>query len=70
MAHLLQQKEELCAQIRDLSVPLEFSSDSLPALKQQLRELETKEKERSQEISQLTSKIQQQQQVSPPTAKH
>ncbi|XP_061118612.1 unconventional myosin-XVIIIb-like isoform X2 [Conger conger] len=63
VTRLQQQKEELCAQIRDLSVPLGLSSDSLPALKQQLRELEAQEKERSQEISQLSGKIQQQQQM-------
>ncbi|XP_035248113.1 unconventional myosin-XVIIIb-like isoform X4 [Anguilla anguilla] len=60
---LQQQKEELCAQIRDLTVPMGLSTDSLPTLKQQLRELESQEKERNQEISQLTSKIQQQQQM-------
>ncbi|KAJ8339533.1 hypothetical protein SKAU_G00363190 [Synaphobranchus kaupii] len=63
VTRLQQQKEELCAQIRDLSVPLGLSTDSLPALKQQLRELEGQEAERNQEISQLTSKIQQQQQM-------
>ncbi|XP_036384413.1 unconventional myosin-XVIIIb-like [Megalops cyprinoides] len=63
VARLQQQKEELCAQIRDLSVPLELSTDSLPALKKQLRELESQEKERNQEISQLTAKIQQHEQM-------
>ncbi|KAJ8400053.1 hypothetical protein AAFF_G00400920 [Aldrovandia affinis] len=61
--HLQLQKEELCAQIRDLSMPLELSADSLPTLKKQLRELESQETERNQEISRLTSNIQQQQQV-------
>ncbi|XP_017549245.1 unconventional myosin-XVIIIb isoform X1 [Pygocentrus nattereri] len=63
VAHLQQQKEELCAQIRDLSVPLNLSSDSVPELKKQLRELESREKERTQEIAKMTAKIQQQEQM-------
>ncbi|XP_049325011.1 unconventional myosin-XVIIIb-like [Astyanax mexicanus] len=61
--HLQQQKEELCAQIRDLSVPLNLSSDSVPELKKQLRELDTKEKEINQEITRMSAKIQQQEQI-------
>ncbi|XP_036450276.1 unconventional myosin-XVIIIb-like isoform X2 [Colossoma macropomum] len=63
VAHLQQQKEELCAQIRDLSVPLNLSSDSVPELKKQLRELESRERERTQEIAKMTAKIQQQEQM-------
>lgn len=63
MAHLQLQKEELCAQIRDLSVPLNLSFDSVPELKKQLREIESREKERTEEIAKMTSKIQQQEQV-------
>uniref|UniRef100_A0A4W5PJ62 Myosin motor domain-containing protein n=1 Tax=Hucho hucho TaxID=62062 RepID=A0A4W5PJ62_9TELE len=58
-----QQKEELCAQIRDLSVPFDLASDSLPDLKKQLRLLETQNNERGEEITKLTAKIQQAQQV-------
>uniref|UniRef100_A0AAZ3Q010 Myosin motor domain-containing protein n=1 Tax=Oncorhynchus tshawytscha TaxID=74940 RepID=A0AAZ3Q010_ONCTS len=58
-----QQKEELCAQIRDLSVPFDLASDSLPDLKKQLRLLETQTNERGEEITKLTAKIQQAQQV-------
>ncbi|XP_016334636.1 unconventional myosin-XVIIIa-like, partial [Sinocyclocheilus anshuiensis] len=61
--HLQQQKEELCAQIRDLSVPLHLTSDSIPELKKKLRELETRDKERSEEISQMTARIKQQEQM-------
>uniref|UniRef100_A0A8C1NGU6 Myosin XVIIIB n=1 Tax=Cyprinus carpio TaxID=7962 RepID=A0A8C1NGU6_CYPCA len=61
--HLQQQKEELCAQIRDLSVPLHLTSDSIPELKKKLRELETRDKERSEEISQMTARIKQQEQT-------
>lgn len=63
VTHLQQQKEELCAQIRDLSVPLHLTSDSIPELKKKLRDLETREKERSEEISQMTARIKQQEQV-------
>ncbi|XP_036832926.1 unconventional myosin-XVIIIb isoform X2 [Oncorhynchus mykiss] len=58
-----QQKEELCAQIRDLSVPFDLASDSLPDLKKQLRLLETQTNERGEEITKLTAKIQQAQQL-------
>uniref|UniRef100_A0A3Q3WV61 Myosin motor domain-containing protein n=1 Tax=Mola mola TaxID=94237 RepID=A0A3Q3WV61_MOLML len=60
---LQKQKEELCAQIRDLSLPVDLASDSLPDLKKQLRLLESQASERSQEITTLTAKIQQQQQI-------
>ncbi|XP_041706513.1 unconventional myosin-XVIIIb isoform X2 [Coregonus clupeaformis] len=58
-----QQKEELCAQIRDLSVPFHLASDSLPDLKKQLRLLETQTNERGEELTKLTAKIQQAQQL-------
>ncbi|KAK2818617.1 hypothetical protein Q5P01_024178 [Channa striata] len=61
--HLQKQKEELCAQIRDLSLPIHLASDSLPDLKKQLRVLEGQAGERAEEITKLTGKIQQQQQV-------
>ncbi|XP_066507177.1 unconventional myosin-XVIIIb-like [Hoplias malabaricus] len=61
--HLQQQKDELCAQIRDLSVPLNLSSDSIPELKKQLRELESREKERTEETVKMTTRIQQQEQM-------
>ncbi|XP_039533240.1 unconventional myosin-XVIIIb-like [Pimephales promelas] len=57
------QKEELCSQIRDLRAPLHLSSDSIPELKKKLRELETRDKERSEEISQMTARIKQQEQM-------
>ncbi|TMS08654.1 Unconventional myosin-XVIIIb [Larimichthys crocea] len=60
---LQKQKDELCAQIRDLSLPVDLASDSLPDLKKQLRLLESQASERAQEITTLTGKIQQQQQV-------
>ncbi|XP_075949816.1 unconventional myosin-XVIIIb [Anarhichas minor] len=60
---LQKQKDELCAQIRDLSLPVDLASDSLPDLKKQLRLLEGQSGERAQEVSELTTKIQQQQQV-------
>ncbi|XP_072515670.1 unconventional myosin-XVIIIb-like [Salminus brasiliensis] len=63
VTHLQQQKEELCTQIRDLSVPLNLSSDSVSELKKQLRELDSKEKELNQEIIRMTAKIQQQEQM-------
>jgi len=63
VTHLQQQKEELCAQIRDLSIPLHLTSDSIPELKKKLRELENRDKERSEEISQMTARIKQQEQV-------
>ncbi|XP_034048963.1 unconventional myosin-XVIIIb-like isoform X2 [Thalassophryne amazonica] len=60
---LQKQKEELCAQIRDLSLPVDLTSDSLPDLKKQLRLLESQASERAEEITKLTAKIQQQQQI-------
>lgn len=61
--HLQKQKEELCAQIRDLSLPVHLASESLPDLKKQLRLLEGQAGERAQEVATLSAKIQQQQQV-------
>ncbi|KAF7650042.1 hypothetical protein LDENG_00131310 [Lucifuga dentata] len=63
VGRLQQQKEELCAQIRDLSLPVDLATDSLPDLKKQLRLLESQAGERAEEIAKLTAKIQQQQQV-------
>ncbi|XP_037609622.1 unconventional myosin-XVIIIb-like isoform X2 [Sebastes umbrosus] len=60
---LQKQKDELCAQIRDLSLPVDLASDSLPDLKKQLRLLEGQASERAHEISTLSSQIQQQQQI-------
>ncbi|KAM9455976.1 unconventional myosin-XVIIIb [Clarias gariepinus] len=61
--HLQHQKQELCAQIRDLTVPLNLGSDSVPELKKQLRELESRDKERAQELANMTAKIHQQEQI-------
>ncbi|MCJ8742359.1 hypothetical protein PDJAM_G00081270 [Pangasius djambal] len=61
--HLQHQKQELCAQIRDLTVPLNLGSDSVPELKKQLRELDSRDKERAQELANMTAKIQQQEQI-------
>ncbi|XP_074546417.1 unconventional myosin-XVIIIb [Halichoeres trimaculatus] len=63
VSRLQKQKEELCAQIRDLSLPVDLASESLPDLKKQLRLLESQAGERAQEISTLSARIQQQQQV-------
>ncbi|XP_070706302.1 unconventional myosin-XVIIIb-like [Pempheris klunzingeri] len=63
VGRLQKQKEELCAQIRDLSLPVDLASDSLPDLKKQLRLLESQASERAEEITTLAAKIQQQQQV-------
>lgn len=63
MGRLQQQKEELCAQIRDLRLPVHLASDSLPDLKKELRLLEAQAGERAQEVATLSAKIQQQQQV-------
>ncbi|XP_068190713.1 unconventional myosin-XVIIIb-like isoform X1 [Antennarius striatus] len=60
---LQKQKEELCAQIRDLSLPVDLASESLPDLKKQLRLLESQAAERTQEVTTLSGKIQQQQQI-------
>uniref|UniRef100_A0A3Q0RQE1 Myosin motor domain-containing protein n=1 Tax=Amphilophus citrinellus TaxID=61819 RepID=A0A3Q0RQE1_AMPCI len=63
VGRLQKQKEELCAQIRDLSLPVDLASESLPDLKKQLRFLESQDSERAEEITKLTAKIQQQQQI-------
>ncbi|KAM3600297.1 uncharacterized protein V6R79_021043 [Siganus canaliculatus] len=63
VTRLQKQKDELCAQIRDLSLPLDLASESLPDLKKQLRLLESEAGERAQEVASLTAQIQQQQQV-------
>lgn len=63
VSRLQKQKEDLCAQIRDLSLPVDLASESLPALKKQLRLLESQVNEKAEEIAKLTAKIQQQQQV-------
>lgn len=60
---LQKQKEELCAQIRDLSLPLHLATDSLPDLKRQLRLLESQAGEQTEEMAKLAAQIQQQQQV-------
>ncbi|XP_026028449.1 unconventional myosin-XVIIIb isoform X2 [Astatotilapia calliptera] len=62
VSRLQKQKEDLCAQIRDLSLPVDLASESLPALKKQLRLLESQVNEKAEEITKLTAKIQQQQQ--------
>lgn len=61
--HLQQLKDELSCQIRDLSVPLKLTSDSVPELKKHLREMESRDKERSEEISQMTARITQHEQM-------
>uniref|UniRef100_A0A3Q4GG27 Unconventional myosin-XVIIIb-like n=1 Tax=Neolamprologus brichardi TaxID=32507 RepID=A0A3Q4GG27_NEOBR len=63
VSRLQKQKEDLCAQIRDLSLPVDLASESLPALKKQLRLLESQVNEKAEEIAKLTAKIQQQQQI-------
>uniref|UniRef100_A0A3P8VRZ2 Myosin motor domain-containing protein n=1 Tax=Cynoglossus semilaevis TaxID=244447 RepID=A0A3P8VRZ2_CYNSE len=63
VCRLQKQKEELCAQIRDLSLPVDLASDSLPDLKKQLRLLEGQASERAEEVTQLSARIQQQQQI-------
>nr|XP_046231592.1 unconventional myosin-XVIIIb-like isoform X2 [Scatophagus argus] len=63
VGRLQKQKDELCAQIRDLSLPVHLASDSLPDLKKQLRLLESQADERAQEVGTLTARIQQQQQI-------
>lgn len=63
MEHLQKQKDELCAQVRDLSLPVDLASESVPDLKKQLRLMESQASERAQEMTMLTAKIQQQQQV-------
>ncbi|XP_062291208.1 unconventional myosin-XVIIIb [Scomber scombrus] len=63
VGRLQKQKEELCAQIRDLSLPVDLATDSLPDLKKQLRLLEGQASERAEEVIKLTANIQQQQQI-------
>ncbi|XP_047425911.1 unconventional myosin-XVIIIb-like isoform X2 [Mugil cephalus] len=63
VGRLQKQKEELCAQIRDLSLPVDLAAESLPDLKKQLRLLESQAAERAEEVSTLGARIQQQQQV-------
>ncbi|KAK7929717.1 hypothetical protein WMY93_006112 [Mugilogobius chulae] len=62
VGRLQKQKDELCAQIRDLSLPVDLASESLPDLKKQLRLLESQAGEQTEEITKLTAKLQQQQQ--------
>ncbi|KAK3521819.1 hypothetical protein QTP70_018550 [Hemibagrus guttatus] len=61
--YLQHQKQELCAQIQDLTTPLNLGSDSVPELKKQLRELDSRDKEHAQELANMTAKIQQQEQI-------
>ncbi|XP_016537207.1 unconventional myosin-XVIIIb [Poecilia formosa] len=63
MSRLQKQKEELCAQIRDLSLPVDLASDSVPDMKKQIRLLESQASERAEETSRLSAQIQQQQQI-------
>lgn len=70
VCRLQKQKEELCAQIRDLSLPVDLASDSLPDLKKQLRLLEGQASEKAEEVTQLSARIQQQQQVCVHTHTH
>ncbi|XP_055010119.1 unconventional myosin-XVIIIb [Boleophthalmus pectinirostris] len=63
VGRLQKQKDELCAQIRDLSLPVDLASESLPDLKKQLRLLESQAGEQAEEITKLTAKLQQQQQI-------
>ncbi|KAK7895438.1 hypothetical protein WMY93_020763 [Mugilogobius chulae] len=63
VGRLQKQKDELCAQIRDLSLPVDLASESLPDLKKQLRLLESQAGEQTEEITKLTAKLQQQQQI-------
>ncbi|XP_072310328.1 unconventional myosin-XVIIIb-like isoform X2 [Eucyclogobius newberryi] len=63
VGHLQKQKDELCAQIRDLSLPVDLASESLPDLKKQLRLLESQACEQVEEITKLTAKLQQQHQI-------
>lgn len=58
-----QQKEELCAQIGDLSSPLDLSADSVPELKRHVRDLEMREREKDEEIKQMTTKLKKHEQV-------
>ncbi|XP_032426317.1 unconventional myosin-XVIIIb isoform X3 [Xiphophorus hellerii] len=63
MSRLQKQKEELCAQIRDLSLPVDLASNSVPDMKKQIRLLESQASERAEETSRLSAQIQQQQQI-------
>ncbi|KAI7793466.1 putative unconventional myosin-XVIIIb, partial [Triplophysa rosa] len=63
VTHLQQKKEELCAQIGDLSAPLHLSGDSVPELKRHVRDLEMREREKADEIKQMTIKLKQQEQI-------
>ncbi|XP_029940284.1 unconventional myosin-XVIIIb [Salarias fasciatus] len=63
VGRLQKQKDELCAQIRDLSLPVDLATDSLPDLKKQLRLVESQSGERLEEIGRLKARIQQQEQV-------
>ncbi|XP_051906479.1 unconventional myosin-XVIIIb-like isoform X3 [Hippocampus zosterae] len=58
---LQKQKDELCSQIRDLSVNL--TPDSVPELKRQVRHLEGVAGQRAEEVTKLTATVEQQQQV-------
>ncbi|KAK5620714.1 hypothetical protein CRENBAI_020003 [Crenichthys baileyi] len=63
VSRLQKQKEELCAQIRDLSLPVDLASDSVPDMKKQIRLLESQASKRAEEITKLSAQIQQQQQI-------
>ncbi|MED6278852.1 hypothetical protein CHARACLAT_028300, partial [Characodon lateralis] len=63
VSRLQRQKEELCAQIRDLSLPVDLASDSVPDMKKQIRLLESEASERAEEMTKLSAQIQQQQQI-------
>lgn len=56
------QKDELCSQIRDLSVNL--TPDTVPELKKQVRHLEGVAGQRAEAVTKLTATVEQQQQVS------
>ncbi|XP_047229414.1 unconventional myosin-XVIIIb-like isoform X1 [Girardinichthys multiradiatus] len=63
VSRLQKQKEELCAQIRDLSLPVDLASDSVPDMKKQIRLLESQASDRAEEMTKLSAQIQQQQQI-------
>ncbi|XP_061703740.1 unconventional myosin-XVIIIb-like isoform X3 [Syngnathoides biaculeatus] len=58
---LQKQKDELCSQIRDLSV--HQTADSVPELKKQVRHLEGVAGERAEEVAELTGRIERHQQA-------
>lgn len=58
---LQKQKDELCSQIRDLSVNL--TPDTVPELKKQVRHLEGVAGQRAEAVTKLTATVEQQQQV-------